>query len=265
MGKWDKSCCDLWQLKSLNSKAELEPCCHLKPGGTCITHPQLGDMFSLPPSWPAGLAHQSSWKPAFGNVSFIRARQAQWHLERTAASRYTQQQTDPNKKLPLKNAALAALQHFAELHMQATACKKPPESGKREKPKPSNGFPLIAFLRLLFHISSKCIKNNFTETLRTGNKTCCLVQTILEAVFDSHNSHWKVFICAWIKIICFGSNKRLRSALGCSGEISICACFQIHQDVQESSGSLVTLPALILTLHRALEKKKKLKSLFKRF
>lgn len=36
---------------------------------------------------------------------------------------------------------------------------------------------------------------------------------ILEAHFDSHNSHWKVFICAWIKIICSGSNKRFRSEL----------------------------------------------------
>lgn len=137
---------------------------------------------------------------------------------------------------------------------------KKPQIWKQRKVKTSYGFPPIAFLRLLLHILSKCIKNNCTETLRTGNKTCCSVQTILEAGFDSHNSHWKILISAWIKIICFGSNKRFRSELRCSSGILIRACFQIFQDVQESSESLVTLPALILTLYRALGKKKKKKA-----
>lgn len=92
----------------------------------------------------------------------------------------------PKKKLPLEHAARAALWLFAELHMQAAVRKKPPTSGRREKSKTSYGFSTIALLRLLFHSSSNCIKLVSRSS----------AQMILEADFDSHNSHWKVFICA---------------------------------------------------------------------
>ena len=73
----------------------------------------------------------------------------------------------PNKKLPLKNASLAASWRYAELHTQAAVHKKTPMFGKSAKSKTSYSFLPIAFL-LLFHSSSKYtkyIKNNFTETL----------------------------------------------------------------------------------------------------
>lgn len=145
MGKWDKSCCDLWQLKSLNSKAELEPCCHLKPGGTCITHPQLGDMFSLPPSWPAGLAHQSSWKPAFGNVSFIRARQAQWHLERTAASRYTSNRLTQIKNFRWKMQPWLHCSTLQNCTCRQQRVKNPPNLEKERSPNQVMASPSLRF------------------------------------------------------------------------------------------------------------------------
>lgn len=138
-------------------------------------------MFLLPPSWPAGLAHRSSRKTAFGKVRFVTARWAWWHLERREATTGHSQQQLPLKKLPLKNAALAALQCFAELHTQAAVCKTTPTFWKRGKFQTSYTSLTISQVQSLDHagVSNSCfllVYYKFTEALQTGNKICCSVQ-----------------------------------------------------------------------------------------
>lgn len=63
-----------------------------------------------------------------------------------------------NKKLPLKNAALAALQPFAELHMQAAVCKKTPNLEKEKSPKQVAASPPLHFSGFCFIFPPSVLK-----------------------------------------------------------------------------------------------------------
>lgn len=130
-------------------------------------------MFPLLPGWPPGLAHPSSQKPAFGKVRFIRARQARWHLERTAASGYTQQQLPPKWKTSAEKRSPGCVAAICRIAHAGSSTEKNPKQTNLQPEKSQKqvtAFPLLHFSGCCFVFPPSVLKLTLQKPCKLDTK-----------------------------------------------------------------------------------------------